>query len=116
VARSNKPLIWLPFAAGGMLAALVLPALALVLLLDAVGLLPAAALGHDRISAFADHALVKSALLVVIGLAWWHAAHRLRMTAQDLGVRQPGPRRLLAWTCYLVAAAGTAALAIPVIG
>jgi len=28
---SNKPLLWLPFAGGGMLAALLLPALMLVL-------------------------------------------------------------------------------------
>lgn len=115
MARSNKPLIWLPFAAGGMLAALVLPALALVLLLDATGMLSTAALSYARLSAFADHALVRLALFVLIGLAYWHAAHRLRMTVQDLGVRQPGPRRLLAWTLYLLAAAGTVALAMAVI-
>jgi len=52
------------------------------------------------------------ALFAVIGLAFWHAAHRLRMTAQDLGVRAPGPRRVLAWTCYLLAAAGTLVLMV----
>lgn len=112
MARSNKPLIWLPFAAGGMLAALVMPVVALVLLLDALGVLPVAALDHARLAAFAGHPLTRLAVFAVIGLTFWHAAHRLRMTAQDLGVRARGARRVLAWTCYLLAAAGTLALAI----
>ncbi|PIV32400.1 MAG: fumarate reductase subunit D, partial [Lysobacterales bacterium CG02_land_8_20_14_3_00_62_12] len=48
---SNKPLLWLPFAGGGMLAALLLPALMLVLLLDSLGMLSTAALAHERVRA-----------------------------------------------------------------
>lgn len=114
MARSNKPLIWLPFAAGGMLSALFLPAIALILLADALGLAPDRALDHARIHAALSFWPVAVALFALIGLSYWHAAHRLRMTVQDLGVRTAGPRRVLAWICYLLAAAGTAALVFAV--
>lgn len=115
MARSNKPLIWLPFAAGGMFSALFLPAIALILLADAVGLAPASALDHARIHAAVTFWPVMVGLFILIGLSYWHAAHRLRMTVQDLGVRSAGPRRLLAWGCYLSATAGTLGLLFAVI-
>lgn len=111
MARSNKPLVWLPFAAGGMLTALLVPALTLLLLLDALGLWPAGALAQPRLLAFAGNPVAKLALFALVGLGFWHATHRLRMTAQDLGVRASAARRWLAWICYLAAAAGTAVLA-----
>lgn len=111
MARSNKPLVWLPFATGGMFAALLVPALALVLLVDALGLWPAAALAQPRLLAFAANPIAGLGLFVLVGFAFWHAAHRLRMTAQDLGVRAAGARRWLARGCYLAAAAGTVTLA-----
>ena len=111
MAISNKPIVWLPFAAGGMLAALLLPALMLVLLADGLGLFAPTALGHARVLAFVGHPLVALGLFVGLTLVIWHAAHRLRMTVQDLGVRAPQPRRWLAWICYLLGAAGTLALA-----
>lgn len=111
MARSNKPLVWLPFAAGGMFTALLVPALTLVLLLDALGLWPTAALAQPRLLAFAANPIAGLALFALIGLGFWHAAHRLRMTAHDLGVRAAGARRGLAWGCYLAAAAATAVLA-----
>lgn len=111
MARSNKPLIWLPFAAGGMLAALLLPAAMLVLLADGFGLLAPAALEQARVVAFVSQPLVAVALFAAITLVLWHAAHRLRMTVQDLGVRAEHPRRWLARACYLLAALATLALA-----
>ncbi len=113
--RSNKPLIWLPFAAGGMLAALLFPAFALVLLLDALGLLPADALAFERMRRLTDTPVLLLALAVILALAFWHAGHRLRMAGQDLGVRRAGPRRLLARLCYLLASAGCLALLLAVI-
>lgn len=108
---SNKPLLWLPFAGGGMLAALLLPALMLVLLLDGLGVLPDAALAHERVSAFVGRPLVVVVGFVFIALVIWHAAHRLRMTLQDLGVRDAGARRLSARICYSAATLATVALA-----
>jgi fumarate reductase subunit D len=107
---SNKPLLWLPFAGGGMLAALLLPVLMLVLLLDSLGMLPTAALAHERVGAWLSQPLVVIGAFVFIALVIWHAAHRLRMTLQDLGVRSAAARRLSAGLCY--SAAGLATLAL----
>lgn len=110
MAMSNKPVVWLPFAAGGMLAALVLPALILLVLLVGLGILPAGALGFERVRAVAGNPVGGLALFLVFALLMWHAAHRFRMTLQDLGARTPAARRVVAWACYLLAALGTAML------
>lgn len=113
---SNKPLLWLPFAAGGMLAALLVPAVMLVFLLDSLHVLASADLAHARVLAFAGHPLARIALFGIVALLLWHAAHRLRMTLQDLGVRTPGARHLSARLCYGAATVGTVALGWAVLG
>jgi fumarate reductase subunit D len=83
MARSNKPLLWLPFAAGGLVAALIIPVLILITgLLVPLGIL---ALPYDKMAAFAHNPLGKLILFGAVALPAWHAAHRLRMTAHDLG-------------------------------
>ncbi|HRQ66659.1 MAG TPA: hypothetical protein PKZ76_17625 [Xanthomonadaceae bacterium] len=107
MAISNKPLLWLPFAVGGTLAALLVPALMLVFLIDAFGQWPAGALTYERVIAFVGHPLIAAGLFVFITLLFWHSAHRLRMTLQDLGVRRAGTRRVVALVCYVAAVVGT---------
>lgn len=107
---SNKPLIWLPFAAGGTLAAFVFPALMLVVLLASLGMLPEAGTGLERMRLFISHPLGGLVTLVIIGLPLWHAAHRLRMTLQDLGIQSATGRQWLARCCYIAAAVATIAL------
>ena len=75
MARSNKPLVWGPFAAGGTLTAFLTPVLVVVTLLQPSGL------SYESMHAFAGHWLVKLAFAGVIGLSLWSAAHRLRITA-----------------------------------
>ena len=83
MARSNKPILWLPVAAGGLVAALIIPVLILITgLLMPLGILP---LPHEKIAAFAHNPLGKLILFGTVALPAWHAAHRLRMTAHDLG-------------------------------
>lgn len=108
MAKSNKPLLWLPFAAGGTLAAFVLPAVMLALLLAALGVLSPDSVEHGRLAAFAGSLSGKAVLLVGLMLPLWHAAHRLRMTLQDLGVRRRATRKWVARLCYLGAAAVSA--------
>jgi fumarate reductase subunit D len=48
-------------------------------------------------------------LLGVITLFLWHAAHRLRVTLHDFGLRQDA---IVAVVVYLVAAAGTGLTAL----
>ena len=99
-APSHKPLVWLPFAAGGMLAAFVLP----VLILLTTGFLFPGAVTYERAYAFADNWLGKLVLLVLILLPMWHAAHRLRITAHDFGIHNDTAVR---WACYVLAGIGT---------
>ncbi len=99
MARSNKPILWLPFAGGGLLAALIIPAMILVTgVLVPLGLV---SLPYDKMAAFAHNPLGKLILFGAIALPTWHAAHRLRMTAHDLGL---GGGALVKVACYGFAA------------
>ena len=105
MARSNKPIVWGPFAAGGTLTAFLTPVLILLTLLAALGHAPEV-LAYERLHAFAGHWVVKLALAAVVFLSLWSAAHRLRITCYDLGVRVDS---LVATIVYAAALAGTAA-------
>ena len=88
--RSNAPIFWLLFGAGGMLAALLGPMLVFITGL-AVPLgwpLPADLLSYPRMLAFAQHWIGKGFLFVVISLFAWHAAHRLLCSLHDLGIHK----------------------------
>jgi fumarate reductase subunit D len=105
MAQSNKPIVWGPFAAGGTLTAFLTPALMLLTLLAALGYAPDL-LAYEPLRAFAGHWLAKLALAVTVFLTLWSAAHRLRITCYDLGVRAD---TLVATLVYAGALAGTAA-------
>ena len=104
MAKSNKPIVWGPFAAGGTLTAFLIPVLILLTLLAALGHAPEL-LAYERLHAFAGHWLVKVTLAGVVFLSLWSTAHRLRITFYDLGVRSD---TLVAAVVYLGALAGTA--------
>jgi len=105
MARSNKPIVWGPFAAGGTLTAFVTPVLILLTLLAGFGHAPDL-LAFDRMHALAGHWLAKVAIAGTVFLSLWSAAHRLRITCYDLGVRAD---TLVATVVYAVALAGTGA-------
>jgi len=107
MAKSNKPLLWLPFAAGGLVAAFAIPVLILITgLLVPLGFLH---LPYARMFALAHNPLGKVILFGVVALPAWHAAHRLRMTAHDLGLGGGLAVRLIcygaAWLLIIVSAA-----------
>jgi succinate dehydrogenase subunit D len=102
MAKSNKPILWLPFAGGGLLAALLTPVLILITgVLVPLGVFH---LNYATMAAFAHHPIGKLILLGAVALPTWHAAHRLRMTAHDLGL---GGGIAIKAACY-----GTAGLLI----
>ena len=103
--RSNKPIVWGPFAAGGTLTAFLTPALVLVTLLAALGHAPDL-LAYERLHALASHWVAKVAIAGVVFLSLWSAAHRLRITCYDLGIRADTQ---MATMVYAVALAGTGA-------
>ncbi len=103
MAKSNKPIFWSLFAAGGTLAAFLAPVLVLLFLLVALGYAPSL-LSYAQLHAFAAHWFGKLFLWGVISLFLWHAAHRLRVTLHDFGLRQDA---IVAIVVYLAAALGT---------
>lgn len=97
--RSNAPVFWLLFGAGGMLSALLGTALVFITGV-AVPLgwpLPPDLLAYPRMLAFAQHGVGKAFLFVVIALFAWHAVHRIFHSLHDLGLRTGALAKAL---CY----------------
>jgi fumarate reductase subunit D len=86
MARSSKPIVWGPFAAGGTLTAFLTPVLILLTLLAGLGHV-AEVLTYEALRGLAGHWLGKLGFAFVIFLSLWSAAHRLRITLYDLGLR-----------------------------
>jgi fumarate reductase subunit D len=108
--RSNKPIFWSLFGAGGLLAALVGPMLVFLtgIAFPLGAWVPADGMDYDHALALARHPLGKLALLAVISLFLFHGMHRLYHVLHDFGVHVgPGRRALF----HGVAIAGTLAAA-----
>ncbi|MCX7174403.1 MAG: fumarate reductase subunit D [Proteobacteria bacterium] len=105
MAKSNKPIIWGTFAAGGELVSLVTPVLILLTLLAATGHVPDA-LSYAKLHAFAAGWFGKLVIFVILFLSLWSQAHRLRITCFDFGMRADG---VVAVVFYLIATVGSLA-------
>ena len=99
--RSNEPLFWSLFSAGGMLSAL----LAIVLILVVGFLVPAGDVTFSRLHAIVTNPLGRLVLFAVASLTFFHWAHRFRHVLVDIGLRRFS--LALAGVCYLTAVAGT---------
>lgn len=86
--RSNKPIFWSLFGAGGMLSALVGPALVFITgIAVPVGfLLPRDTMNYERMLAFAQNGYGKAAALAVIALFLFHGCHRMYHYLHDFGI------------------------------
>ena len=95
--RSNAPIFWSLFGAGGVLSALVGPVLVFITGIAApTGFgLPPAALAYSRVLEFARSLGGKAALFAVIALFLWHAAHRIYHCLHDFGVHPGALTRIL---------------------
>ena len=85
--KSNKPVVWFPFAAGGTVIAFFIPVIALLTLLAALGKVPAGLTYEGLHGWLADCILAKLAVLGIVALSLWSSAHRLRCTCFDFGLR-----------------------------
>ena len=104
MARSAKAIPWFLFAAGGTITAFVLPVMLFV-----TNIAPPLGLFRDALSwetmcSFVGFWLVKLVLFGIIVFGLWHAAHRLRSCAHDLGIRADGA---VAVVLYSLAGLGT---------
>ncbi len=106
MARSNEPFFWALFSAGGVVTAFLLPIHVLLFgILWPLGVIPEATLSYEHLRGIVTHPLGKLYLFVLISLAFFHAAHRLRFTLADLGLKPVA--RGLAVVCYGGASIGT---------
>lgn len=100
-----EPFWWSLFGAGGVVAALLVPAHVLTQnVLGALGV-PVATARYGRARALSANPLVRLYLLALTALPLFHWAHRFRYYLMDLGVM--GARRPIAVLCYGSAIAGT---------
>ncbi len=107
MARSHKPIIWSLFAGGGTFSAFFTPVMILITgLALPLGLLSADTLSFENLSILLANPAVKGLVFLAVFLPAWHAAHRLRMTAHDLGIRADGVVMIV---CYGLAAWATLA-------
>jgi fumarate reductase subunit D len=111
VKRSHAPLFWLPFGAGGMLAALTGTMLVFITGI-AVPLgwpLRTDTLSYARVLAFARHGWGKGFLFLIIALFAWHAVHRIFHSLHDVGLHGGAAAKL---ACYGAAAVLTVVSAV----
>lgn len=97
--RSNAPIFWALFGAGGMMAALFGPVLVFITgLAVPLGIvLPRDAMSYPRMLAFAQNWAGKAFVFAVIALFAWHAAHRIFHSLHDVGIHGGTLARLI---CY----------------
>ncbi len=103
--RSREPFLWALFSGGGMLAALLLPAIALALWV-APPLGWAEAVGYQELRALVAHPITRLSAFVLISLSLFHWAHRFRYTLYD-GLQLYHLERLIAVITYGLATALT---------
>ncbi|MGY6771499.1 fumarate reductase subunit FrdD [Gallibacterium sp. ZY190522] len=83
--RSNEPVVWLLFGAGGAISAVFFPVLVLILGF----LLPFGLVSPDNIIAFAHTWLGKLAILVLLIFPTWCGIHRIHLGLHDFKVHIP---------------------------
>lgn len=106
---SNEPLVWAVFSAGGVVLALLAPAL-IVLTGFAV---PSEEVGFERLFEIFDSPLGRLILFGVALLTFFHAAHRLRHTAIDLGLRRAAlPVSVIAYGAAIAGAVWAATVVV----
>jgi len=103
--RTIEPFWWALFAAGGMVAALLVP---VHLFLHGLAVpLGWISLSHSRMLALVAQPLIKVYLFVLIALPLYHWAHRFRFILEDIGLH--ALRAPIAVLFYGAAVVGTAA-------
>lgn len=97
--RSNAPIFWSLFGAGGMLSALIAPALVFITGIAApLGIVFAPDLmSYSRMLAFAANWAGKCFVFAVVALFLWHAVHRIFHSLHDLGIHTGTVAKL---ACY----------------
>ena len=116
--RSNEPIFWSLFGAGGMLAALIGPALVFItgIAVPFGFIYSPDTMSYAHMLAFAQNWVGKIFLFAVVSLFLWHAAHRIHILLHDFGVHAVNLVRLITYGFAFVGTvwAGYALLSIKV--
>ncbi len=111
MAKSNEPIWWSLFSAGGVVAAFLVPVLIFLTgIAWPLGWIPASSLEYAKLQTLLSYPLARLFCFIVISLPLFHWAHRFRYTLIDLGVKSM--RTLIAVLCYGAAIAGTIITAV----
>ncbi len=115
--RSNAPIFWALFGAGGMLAALIAPMLVFItgIAVPTGFLLPADALSYANVLALARNWFGKLALLAVVSLFMWHGGLRMYHSLHHLGFHSRAGAKVMIFGIALLATI-SAAWALLVLG
>lgn len=97
--RSNEPIFWSLFGAGGMLAALIGPALVFITgIAVPLGVVFAPdTMSYTHMLALAQNWVGKCLLFAIVALFLWHAAHRIAILLHDFGVHAVTVVKLFAY-------------------
>ncbi len=103
--RSNAPVFWLLFGAGGMLSALVGPVLVFItgIAVPLGLLLPRDTLSYTHVHALAHSWIGGLFLFAVVMLFFWHAGHRIYHSLHDLGMHTGITTKLFCYGLPLIA-------------
>ncbi len=106
---SNEPLFWALFSAGGMVTALLFP----ILIVVTGFIVPAEGIEFGGLDSLFGNALIRLIVFGVAFVTFFHAAHRIRHTLKDLGLRTLA--KPIAGASYLAAALASIWAAVVVI-
>ena len=108
--RSNDPIWWSLFAAGGVVAAFLVPIHIVLTGLAAPAGWIRESFEYHRVLTLVSYPISRLYLFVLISLPLFHWAHRFRFTLIDLGLK--GARLPVAIACYGGAVVGTILTAV----
>ncbi len=113
--RSNAPIFWGLFGAGGMMAALFGPMLVFItgIAVPLGLLLPKETMSYAKMLPFAQNFIGKGFIFVVIFLFIWHACHRIYHSLHEVGIHGGFGAKLV---CYGIALVVSIIAAVALLG
>ncbi len=104
--RSDEPVWWGLFGAGGTWFAMISPITILVLgILAPLGIIDAEALSYERVANFASNFIGGLFIIATLALPMWHAMHRIHHGMHDLKIHAGVFGKIACYsTAYLITA------------